>query len=110
MQWLVLGSSVTTGRFDFSASLKSMLKQIHLPSIDLETLCSASPITPCLSRYNETEFILRRILFAHRKVGFLFTIMFIILFSTLLFTYRTLLGEIGIWTRSRTVISHVGNS
>ena len=38
--WLVLGSSVTTGRFDFSVSLKSRQKQKHPLSIELETLCN----------------------------------------------------------------------
>ena len=37
--WLVLSSSVTTGRFDFSVSLKSRQKQKHPPSIELETQC-----------------------------------------------------------------------
>ena len=38
--WLVLSDSVTTGRLDFSVSLKSRQKQKHPPSIELETLCN----------------------------------------------------------------------
>ena len=37
--WLLLYPSVTTGRFDFSVSLKSRQKQKHPPSIELETQC-----------------------------------------------------------------------
>ena len=39
--WLILHSSVTTWRFDFSVSLKSRQKQKQPPSIELETLCNA---------------------------------------------------------------------
>ena len=38
--WLVLNSSLTTGRFDYSVSLKSRQNQKHPPSIELETQCN----------------------------------------------------------------------
>ena len=66
-----------------------------------EPKANASTIAHCLSLYHETEIILRGILFVLKKVGLLFTIMFIILYLTF-FTYRTLLGEVGIRTKSRT--------
>ena len=37
--WLLHGGSVTTGRFDFSASLKTREKQKQPPSVELETQC-----------------------------------------------------------------------
>ena len=40
--WLVLSGNVTTGRFNFSISLKSRQKQKHPPSIKLEILCSVN--------------------------------------------------------------------